>query len=122
MTLKNRCVAGLITGVVLHFFIFHPYLPYSVRESRVPGFWTLVVVFAVAGFLLNLGNTERRGLICACVVGAMFAGNMVIIAMDWMKDPTTHNLFPFEFIMIALAFAPLGAGTVASLYASRLRA
>jgi hypothetical protein len=44
--------------------------------------------------------------------GAFCAANACLIAADCSDDPRNHNLWPFEFVMIALATAPafLGAG------------
>jgi len=50
----------------------------------------------------------------APAVLGMCLGNALLIAFDWMKDPTTHNLFPFEFIMIASAMIPVYGGGLIS--------
>ena len=120
-TTKNRCIAAAITGVVLHTLIFHPWVPYSHRESLVPGFWPMAIAFTLAGLILTFGTDERRGLILMCIVGGMFAANAALIAYDWIGDPTSHNLFPFEFVMIASAIVPASFGAFLSHLAERWR-
>ena len=109
-TTKQRCIAAAITGLVLHVLIFKPWIPYSHREYMMPGALTMAIAFIIAGFLLTLGLRERRGLILMCIVGGMFVGNAALCAYDWIGDPTTHNLFPFEFVMIAFAIVPAAIG------------
>lgn len=121
-TTKNRCIAAAITGVILHVMIFHPWIPYSHRESQLPGILPMAIVLAVAGMILTFGADERRGLICMCIVAGMFVGNAALCAYDWSSDSTTHNLFPFEFVMIAFAIVPAAGGAFLSHLAGRLRA
>ncbi len=101
---------AIITGLVLHALIFHPWIPYSLRESRVPSAWAMAVILGFAGLVLTYGIVERRGLVVLCIVAGMFLGNIALIAYDWTIDPTTHNLFPFEFVMIAFAAVPASVG------------
>jgi hypothetical protein len=120
-TVPQRCIAALIAGVVLHAMIFHPWLPYSVRERHIPGAWAMAITIFLAGLVLTFGQRERRGLVAASIVGGMWIGNVLLVAFDWMKDPTTHNLFPFEFIMIGFAIVPAAAGAFVSHLAARAR-
>jgi hypothetical protein len=101
--------------------IFHPWVPYSHRESQLPGMWPMAIALAIAGMILTFGAEERRGLILMCIVGGMFAGNAALCAYDWIGDPTTHNLFPFEFVMIGFAIVPAAGGAFLSHLAGRLR-
>jgi hypothetical protein len=120
-TLKQRCIAAGITGLILHIMIFHPWIPYSHRESMLPGVWPMAIAFVLAGLVLTFGTDERRGLICMCIVGGMFVGNAALCAYDWMGDPTTHNLFPFEFVMIGFAIVPAAGGAFLAHLLDRLR-
>ncbi len=99
---------------MLHFFFFHPYLPYSVREHRMPGVWAMAIMLFLAGFAIVFRAEGRTARLCACVVLGMCLGNALLIAFDWMKDPTSHSLFPFEFIMIASAMIPAYLGGLLS--------
>lgn len=120
-TTKNRCIAAAVAGVVLHALIFHPRVPYSHRESQLPGALPMAIALALAGLILTYGAEERRGLILACIVGGMFAGNAALIAVDWSKDPTSHNLFPFEFVIIGFAIVPASCGAFLAHLAGRFR-
>ena len=114
MSIRNRYIVAVCAGVVLHFLFFHPYLPYSVREHRMPGFWPMVITLLLAGFAATFRAAGHTARICAFVVLGMCLGNAVLLLFDWTKDPTTHNLFPFEFIMIASAMIPIYAGGLLS--------
>lgn len=120
-TTRQRCIAAAITGLILHVLIFHPWIPYSHRESMMPGALPMAIAFVIAGLILTFGTDERRGLICACIVGGMFVGNAALCAYDWASDPTTHNLFPFEFVMIAFAIVPAAFGAFLGHLAERFR-
>jgi hypothetical protein len=114
MSVRTRYIVAICEGVVLHFLFFHPYLPYSVREHRMPGFWPMVITLLIAGFAATFRAAGHPAKLCACIVLGICLGNALLIAFDWMKDPTTHNLFPFEFIMIASAMIPVYAGGLIS--------
>ena len=118
---KQRCIAAAATGLVLHVLIFKPWIPYSHRESMLPGALPMAITFIIAGFVLTLGMRERRGLVLMCIVAGMFAGNAALCAYDWMGDPTTHNLFPFEFVMIGFAIVPAAVGAFLGHLTERLR-
>jgi len=113
-TTKQRCIAAAITGFILHALIFHPWIPYSHRERTMPGALPMAIAFIIAGFILTFGMSGRRGLVLMSIVGGMFAGNAALCAYDWMGDPTTHNLFPFEFVMIGFAIVPAAIGAFLS--------
>lgn len=114
VSIRNRYIVAVCGGVVLHFLFFHPYLPYSVREHRMPGFGPMVISLLIVGFAVTFRAAGHTARICAFVVLGMCLGNTVLMMFDWMKDPTTHNLFPFEFIMIASAMIPVYAGGLLS--------
>ena len=114
MSMKSRYILAFVEGLFLHALIFRPFLPYSVRERNVPNFWAILVMLLIAGFAATARISDRTFKLCAFVVLGMCAGNAFIIAIDWMKDPTSHNLFPFEFIMIASAIIPVYVGGLIS--------
>lgn len=120
-TVRQRCIAALVTGVFLHAMIFHPWLPYSIRERHVLSAWAMASMLLVAGLVLTFGLKERRGLVAASIVGGMWVANALLIAYDFSNDPTTHNLFPFEFIVIGFAIIPVAAGAFISHLANRAR-
>ena len=119
-TIKQRCIAAAITGLILHALIFHPWIDYSHRERTMPGALPMAIAFIIAGFVLTFGLRERRGLVLMSIVGGMFLGNAALCAYDWMGDPTTHNLFPFEFLMIAFAIVPAAVGAFLGHAAARI--
>ncbi len=109
-----RLAAAVVTGVIFDAVFFWKFQPYATREhgpDLLP--WYFLPLFAfVAGLLLTLAvKGKKRSIPVAMFIG--FSGaNACLIVADCINDPTNHNLWPFEFVMIALATAPafLGAG------------
>ncbi len=67
--------------------------------------WFAATSFARSGTFLILG---------------VFAAHFVVVVVDCEKDPTDHNLLPFEFIIYFVLGAPAYAGTLISRVARRL--
>jgi hypothetical protein len=64
----------------------------------------------VCGFVLARGARSHRYRIAAAFLAALFAANACVIAFDWTIDPTGHNLFPFEFALLAILACPAFIG------------
>jgi hypothetical protein len=76
----------------------------------------LVLVAAAAG--LRFSYPARTAAIVAILAGAVVAVILIRIAADVAKDPTRHNLWPFEiviaaFVGAAAAGAGVGLGSIA---------
>lgn len=121
--LEWRLIAAFCIGVLFDEVFFWKFQPYSVREHSpglLPGFLLPILAF-VLGLLLTFAAKGKR----RWVPGAMLAGfcvaNAVLIVADCRSDPTNHNLWPFEFVIIAVATAPafLGAGVSTLIARSR---
>jgi hypothetical protein len=109
-----RLAVAVVIGVLFDAVFFWRFLPYSARNSHhdaLPGF-TLPVLAFIAGLLLSLGMEGRKRLVPLALVGGFFAANACLIVADCWDDPTNHNLWPFEFVIIVAMTAPawLGAG------------
>jgi hypothetical protein len=46
------------------------------------------------------------------LIGGFFAAHICLVVADCASDPTNHNLWPFEFVFLAVMTSPafLGAG------------
>jgi hypothetical protein len=55
------------------------------------------------------------------MLGAFFLANACLILSDCAADPTDHNLWPFEFVIIAVSMAPAYVGAGISSYIDRIR-
>lgn len=117
-SLTFRCLASAALAIVLFLIYFWRFLPYSqrLRPGHEPNWWSFLAIMFVGGFLLTLGMTRHRFRVCLCLLLTFFAANTVMIVIDCIPDPTNHNLFPFEFVMLAIFTLPayLGAGIAAA--------
>jgi uncharacterized membrane protein YphA (DoxX/SURF4 family) len=114
-SIEWRCAVAVFIGVVFDAIFFWRFLPYSARNSHlgvlVPLYLLPLLAF-VAGIVLTIGLENRRRLIPIALVGGFCAANACLIIVDCWNDPTNHNLWPFEFLMIMVLTVPafLGAG------------
>jgi hypothetical protein len=109
-----RLAVAVVIGVLFDALFYWRFQPYSARNSQhdvLPGFMLPVLAF-VAGLLLTLGMEGRKRLVPLALVGGFFAANACLIVADCRDDPTNHNLWPFEFVIIVVMTSPawLGAG------------
>lgn len=90
----------------------------TIQDSKMTGRSALAFCIAalVSGFVLMAGSTTSKLLIFVAAIGSALAANIANIVYDLFRDPTSHNLFPFELIMtsaISLVGAGIGVGTSA---------
>lgn len=113
-SIEWRCAVAVVVGVVFDAVYFWRFLPYSQRDSMHGGLslYTLPILAFIAGLVLTIGLEKRRRLIPIALVGGFCAANVCLIIVDCWNDPTNHNLWPFEFLMIMVLTVPafLGAG------------
>jgi hypothetical protein len=106
-----RIAAAVLLGAILDTTLLH----------GEPDHWSWNLILAIlfgGGFLLSLGLSGRFWQVgVAMAVGAM-ASHALTIARDWTRDPTSHNLFPFEFAILGAihVFAFAGCGAAALLH------
>jgi hypothetical protein len=109
-----RLSAAVVIGVLFEAVFFWQFQPYSSRNSHhdiLPEFMLPLLAFA-AGLLLTLGMESRKRVVPLAMIGGFFAANACLIVADCWNDPTNHNLWPFEFVIIVAVTSPafLGAG------------
>ena len=109
-----RLAVAVMIGVLFDAVFNWRFQPYSARNSHhdvLPWFMLPILAF-VAGLLLTLGMEGRKRLVPLALVGGFFAANACLIVADCRDDPTNHNLWPFEFVIIVVMTSPafLGAG------------
>jgi 4-amino-4-deoxy-L-arabinose transferase-like glycosyltransferase len=119
-----RYVASVVLGVILFAFYFHPFVPYSqrMRSEHSSSLWSFMVIVLIAGFLLSLGLVRRHFRVPTCLLLTLFLANAILIVVDCIPDPTNHNLFPFEFAMIAVLTLPAYLGAWIAAVVDRFRA
>lgn len=110
--MSYRYAASAIVGAVLFLFYFQPFLPYSQRSQFSSHWWPFPVSAMVCGFLLSLGSTRRRFWVPSCLLLTLFAANAILIVVDSVTGAVDHNLFPIEFLFIALLTSPAYFGAL----------
>jgi hypothetical protein len=110
--MSNRCAASAIVGAVLFLFYFQPFLPYSHRSQFSSHWWPFPVISLICGFLLSLGLPRRRFWVPTCLLLTLFAANAILIVVDFITGAVDHNLFPIEFLFIALLASPAYFGAL----------
>ena len=112
---KLRYAIAALVGICFDILFFWRFLPYSQRLRGGPsGAWILLIALAAGFFIAARPLTTWL---------AMFAGftmaNIVLIVVDCWKDPTNHNLWPLEIVMIGVLTAPSALGAILSKILSR---
>jgi hypothetical protein len=90
----------------------------SMADSKVTGISAIAfcITALVSGMTLVILSEASKLLIVMGVIGSAVAANIANIAYDLFRDPTSHNLFPFELgitAAISLVGAGIGLGTSA---------
>jgi hypothetical protein len=101
----------LLAGAKAHPAYGHPLIPWFAIAfanlhvvATMSSFFVLGMAFGVA--------QPRRWLLLACLaVSLPPLVNAINIIGDWTVDPTDHNLFPFEFAILAFISFPVLPGT-----------
>jgi hypothetical protein len=111
---EGRYAGAVFIGVIFDAVFFWKFQPYATRE-RGPDLlpWYLLPILAfLAGLFLTMALDGKKRWIPVAMFGGFSAANACLIVVDCSADPTNHNLWPFEFVLIAAATAPafLGAG------------
>jgi hypothetical protein len=104
-SMNFRTVVWLVAAFAISFFaIGLPYwqIPYSKVSLPSTLYGTgLIVVGILAAAARAVGKVRLLGVILA-VGAAVPAPILARIAVDTAKDPTSHNLWPFELIIAAV--------------------
>ena len=109
-----RLAGAVVMGVFFDAIFLWKFQPYSAREhgpDLLPWYFLPVFTF-LAGLLLTLAAGRKKQWIPVALLSGFCAAHAGLIVADCASDPTNHNLWPFEFAIIAVATAPafLGAG------------
>jgi hypothetical protein len=122
-SLEWRCAVAVVIGLVLEVVFIWRFLPYSQRNSHhilLPLYALPILAFA-AGLALTLGMDQDRHFIPFSLVAGFCAANACLIIVDCWNNPTNHNLWPFEFLLIFVLTTPAFMGAGVSRLLHRLR-
>src|SRR5438128_2703477 len=99
-----RYAMAVMAGVVLFAVLFWKFQPYSAREhghDLLPWYFQPILAFLL-GLLLSIGIEGKKRWVPLAMLAGSFAANICLIVVDCAADPTNHNLWPFEFVIIAI--------------------
>ncbi len=110
-----RCALSAGVAAVTFVLFYYQFLPYSERNRAQTGFNALIIMILafLTGLMFGVGTT-RRYVVAAGFMLGMFAANAILFEFDTAVDPTTHNLIPFEFVILGVLAAPAFVGAAAS--------
>ncbi len=106
-----RKVVATLLGAIAYTATLWRFLSYTER-NRLPitTYQTFALALFAIGFAVALGAGKSRYRTAACAILGAFLVHATVIALDWRLDPTDHNLFPFEFLILAFAATPVFLG------------
>jgi len=109
-----RYALAVVIGVLFDALFFWKFQPYASREhghDLLAWYFEPVLAFA-AGLLLTMGIEGKKRFVPIAMFSGFAVANACLIVADCAADPSNHNLWPFEFVIIAIATLPafLGAG------------
>jgi hypothetical protein len=116
-----RLALGFAAGL---FLTGIPYwrLPYNADVFSDPFLRSGFVGLAAATALLAASGSARPGRIFWVMLGAFPLAVMIRVIIDTAKDPTDHNLWPFELIIAAIvSLVAVVPGLLAGLVIRRMR-
>ncbi len=90
----------VLAAQVIVCFIIWRSVRYSHLTQTIEVAWFLAAI--AAGFILTAFSDARKRAILGGVISAALAANIANITIDVVRDPTSHNLFPFELAMTAV--------------------
>lgn len=124
MSLREaRYACAVFLGVLFDAIFFWKFQPYATREhgpDLLPWYLLPILTF-LAGVLLTIAMDGKKRWIPVAIFAGFSAANAGLILADCSADPTNHNLWPFEFVMIAAATAPAFLGVGISVIIGRAR-
>jgi hypothetical protein len=118
---RHRYALALGAGALAYVLILYRFLSYSER-NRLPGDMYLLFLAATMGigFLVTLGACRRFRTATFVPLGVCLA-HLIVVIVDVARDPSAHNLAPFEFVLLFVCAAPAYVGAVVAWLVDRLR-
>ncbi len=108
-----RIAVAFATGLLLHAVFVFQFQPYSHRADSTHSLVSLVAGLALAGFLLAWRAPDAAvAFVPLALTLGLLGGNTALIIVDCVKDPTAHNLWPFEMVMLLVISIAAGLGAV----------
>ncbi len=111
----NKTLVGILSAEAATCFLVWRSFEKPQIDQNTSVAWCLTAL--VAGFLLRVFADTKLLVGFLGVIAAAIAANVLNITIDVSRDPTSHNLFPFELVLTAVIAAfggivGLGLGSV----------
>ena len=108
---RVRCPAAFASGVIVYLATLYRGLSYTQRLSLSgTSYLVFVCLLVVMGSILTVGLRCARYRIASWMIAGVWVGHIVLVMWDWQVDPTSHNLLPFEFIILGIVSLPAYVG------------
>lgn len=88
----------------------HPLIPWFAKVFANIHFTPTLWSMAVLGFFLGYAQPRPWALSCCLTVVLPLLLHAANVLHDWTIDPTSHNLFPFEFAVLFVLGMPVVVG------------
>ena len=113
--MSTRYLTAVLAGAFANWLVLFRFLSYSERNNMPGSTWLIfALVCLLAGFTVTWGAKQPQVRICHFLIAGVWLAHAIVIQMDWLKDPTDHNLFPFEFVFLTIAASPAYLGAAMS--------
>lgn len=108
---RVRSAAAFASGVIVYLATLYRGLSYTQRLSLSgTSYLVFVCLLLVMGSILTVGLRFTRYRIASWMIAGVWVGHIVVVKWDWQVDPTSHNLLPFEFIILGIVSLPAYVG------------
>ena len=116
-------MGAVALGMLTDLFAMGDVYGYSARieQTRAAAFVGAVVALFFVTAVLNLG-ARRTFAVAAMVWAGMSTAHTLVLIVETSRDPTSHNLWPFEYLFILLLVMPALIGAAAGRLADAARA
>ena len=118
---RHRYLIAFGAGVLAYLSTLYRFLSYSERNRLPASTYEVFATLTLIGvFLVTLGmRTGRYRTVSLILVGIALA-HLVVLIVDVGQDATTHNLLPFEFVILWVMALPAYVGAAVSHLVGRL--
>jgi len=100
----------LIPGSIVNSAYGHPLMPWFEVAMANGSFATIATPLFVVGVVIGAGQPRFWPFSCSCTMSLVFLLHAINMAHDWTIDATSHNLWPFEVVGLAVWSLPALAG------------
>jgi hypothetical protein len=115
--------AAAALGIVADLFAMGDAYEYSARmqQTHVAAFVAALIALFLGTAVLNFG-AQRTFAVAAMVWAGMMAAHTWVLIWETSRDPTSHNLWPFEYFFMSFLVILALMGAVAGRLAGAARA